>query len=422
MRHLTAYLALAAALLLLMPGPRDAAAQDGSLRIVAVVNDEVVSVRDVVERMRMTLLTTGIPDTPEVRRQLRDQALRVLIDERLYMQEAKKRNLYASQEEIDRTIEAVERQMNIPPGRFDQAVQRMGLDPKAFVENIRANLTWNRLVRARFFSTSNVTDAEVDEAVAKLQARAGQTEELVSEIMIPVDSPDQEATAKQTATQVVEQLRNKTSFAALALQFSRGATAANGGDIGWVQRGTLPDELEAALAGLERNSVSDPIRSVGGYYILGLRDRRRIAEVSAQDIKVTLSQIMLGLAANAQASDLENTLALARTVRETIGKCDDVESLAKELKAQGSGSLGTVRLVDLPENFRNAVKDLQVDQTSQPVATPRAVHIFTVCGREEPKSGVDRNQVRNSLVQQRISLMGQRYLQDLRRDATIEFR
>lgn len=67
-----------------------AMAQDGSLRIVAVVNDEVVTVRDVVERMRMTFATTGIPDTPEIRRRLREQALRVLVDERLYMQEAKK--------------------------------------------------------------------------------------------------------------------------------------------------------------------------------------------------------------------------------------------------------------------------------------------------------------------------------------------
>lgn len=422
MRRLIAILLLAIAQLGLAQTLQPARAQDGSLRILAIVNDEVVSVRDVAERMRMTLLTTGIPNTPEIQRQLREQSLRVLVDERLYMQEAKRRNFTLPQEEIDRAVENIERQMNVPAGRFEQAVQRMGLDPKAFIDNIRANLTWGRLVRGRYFSTNTITEQEVDEAVERLRARAGQTEELVSEILIPVDSPDQEESAKQTAKQVLEQLRTRGNFSALARQFSRGPTAANGGDIGWVARGTLPDEQEEALAKLERNSFSDPVRSTGGYYIFGLRDRRRVAEASAQDIKLTLSQIMIGLAPNAQAAEVETAMALARTVRESISKCEDVEPLAKELKAQGSGSLGTVRLADLPENFRNAVKDVQPNETSQPVATPRAVHIFTVCERDEPKSGIDRTQVRNSIAQQRIALMSQRYLQDLRRDATIEFR
>ncbi len=422
MRRLIAILLLAIAQLGLAQTLQPARAQDGSLRILAIVNDEVVSVRDVAERMRMTLLTTGIPNTPEIQRQLREQSLRVLVDERLYMQEAKRRNFTLPQEEIDRAVENIERQMNVPAGRFEQAVQRMGLDPKAFIENIRANLTWGRLVRGRYFSTNTITEQEVDEAVERLRARAGQTEELVSEILIPVDSPDQEESAKRTAEQVLEQLRTRGNFSALARQFSRGPTAANGGDIGWGARGTLPDEQEEALAKLERNSFSDPIRSTGGYYIFGLRDRRRVAEASAQDIKLTLSQIMIGLAPNAQAAEVETAMALARTVRESISKCEDVEPLAKELKAQGSGSLGTVRLADLPENFRNAVKDVQPNETSQPVATPRAVHIFTVCERDEPKSGIDRTQVRNSIAQQRIALMSQRYLQDLRRDATIEFR
>lgn len=399
-----------------------ASAQDGSLRIVAVVNDEVVSVRDVVERMRMTFATTGIPDTPEIRRQLREQALRVLVDERLYMQELKKRGVSVSQEELDRTIESVERQMNIPPGRFDQVAPRMGIDPGAFIENVRANLTWSRLVRARFFASNTITEPEIDEAVAKLRASAGQVEDLLSEIVIPVDSPDQEEAARQTATQVSQQLRERGNFAALARQFSRGATAANGGDIGWAPRGSLPDELDAAVAKLERNSFTEPVRSTGGYYIMGLRDRRRIAEASPEDVKVGLSQIMLGLAPNAQPSDVEATMALARTVRDLISKCEDIEPLARELKAQGSGAIGTVRLTDLPDNFRAAIADLKVNETSEPVAVPRAVHLFTVCSREEPKSGIDRNQVRNTLLQQRLALMSQRYLQDLRRDATIEFR
>lgn len=400
-----------------------AAAQENALRIIAVVNDDVISARDILERMRITLVTTGMRDTPELRRALRDQTLRALIDERLFMQEAKKRNISVSDEDVNRAVGLLERQMNIPPGSFADTFSRQGLDPDVMIGQIRADITRARLVRARFGATGGtIGEKEVDEAVEKLKALAGQTEELLAEIVIPVDSPDQEEQAKQTAERVLEQLRGGAPFPALARQVSRGSTASAGGDLGWVRRGTLDDDIEAAAAKLERGQLSEPVRALGGYHIILLRDRRRIAMADNSDAKITLSQIMLGLTPNSNAREIETVSSLARQVRETIASCNDVEPLAKELKAAGSGSLGTVRLADLPENFRNAVTDLKAGETSQPVVTQRAVHLFTVCDREQPKDAIDREQIRNTLFNQRLVLMGQRYLQDLRRDATIEFR
>ncbi|WP_374634205.1 peptidylprolyl isomerase [Ferrovibrio sp.] len=398
-------------------------AQENALRIVAVVNDDVISARDVIERMRITLATTGMRDSPELRRALRDQSLRALIDERLFMQEAKKRNITVSDEDVNRAIALLERQMNLQPGSFADTFTRQGLDSEVMIGQIRADLTRARLVRARFnVSGGTISDKEVDEAIQRLKSIAGQTEELLAEIVIPVDSPDQEQEAKQTAERVLEQLRGGAPFPALARQVSRGSTASAGGDLGWVRRGTLDEDIEAAASKLDRGQLSEPIRALGGYHIVLLRDRRRIAVTDTNDVKMTLSQIMLGLPQTQTQRDVENVTNLARTVRETIGSCGDIDALAQELKATGSGSLGNVRLGDLPENFRNAVTDLKAGETSQPVVTPRAVHLFTVCDREEAKDGFDREQIRTTLYNQRLVLTAQRYLQDLRRDATIEFR
>ena len=428
---LIAYSLFACCLLPLVMAPKPAQAQvqaqaqgqENNLRIVAVVNDDVISVRDVVERMRITLATTGMRDSPELRRALRDQSLRALIDEKLFLQEAKKRNMTVSEDDVNRAIGILEKQMNIQPGAFADTFARQGLDPDVMIAQVRADLIRARLIRARFAVTGGtVSDKEVDEAIAKLKSLAGQTEELLAEIVIPVDSLDQEQEAKQTADKVLEQLRSGVPFPALARQVSRGSTASAGGDLGWVRRGTLDEDVEAAAAKLEKGQVSEPVRALGGYHIILLRDRRRIAMSDVNDVKITLSQIMLGLPPNHTARDVETVSGLARTVRDTVGSCSDVESLAKELKASGSGSLGTVRLGDLPENFRDAVVDLKAGETSQPVVTQRAVHLFTVCDREQSKDEFDREQIRNTLLNQRLALMAQRYLQDLRRDATIEFR
>lgn len=399
-----------------------ASAQDNQLRIIAVVNDEIVTLRDLTERSKVVFATTGIPDTPETRRAVRDQSLRAIIDERLFLQEAKKRNYTVPQEDIDRTVSGLERQMNIPAGRFEEFMQRANLDPETILVQIRADISRNRLVRARFAGQTQIQDAEIDAAVARLQAQAGMLEDLLAEIIVPVDSPDQEEAARATADRLVKQMREGANFPALARQFSRGATAANGGDMGWVTRGALPDEQDAVIARLEKGDISAPVRSVGGYYIFLLRDRRKIAQIGPEDVKLTMKQVVLPIPQNSSAGDVQNLLGLANNTRDVIQSCDDVDALAAELKAPGSGSLGTVRLADLPENFRVAVSDLKANESSQPVVTSRAIHVFNVCAREEPKSGVDRNAVRQSLFSQRLQLLAQRYLQDLRRDATIEFR
>jgi peptidyl-prolyl cis-trans isomerase SurA len=391
-------------------------------RIVALVNDEVISLRDLNERMRIIMATTRLPDNnPEILRAVREQALRSLIDERLQMQESKKRNIAAAQQDVDNAIAMVERQMNIPPGRFEEYVQRNGVDPAAAVNQIRTELTWNRMVRARVGAQVTITEQEIDEAIARLKANAGQTEELISEILVPVDSPDQEAPQHQLALRIIEQVRGGANFPALARQFSRGTTAANGGDVGWVQRGTLNEETAAAIAKLNKGEVSEPIRTVGGWQIVALRERRRITLPGVEENRVTLKQLLLPIAANAPAAEVDAAIAKAREARNSIRSCDDVETVATKYEAPGSGSLGTLRVGDLPESFRQVVAPLNVNETSQPVRASRAVHIFTLCAKEEA-AGLNREDMRQTIFIRRAELMAQRYIRELRRDATIEFR
>lgn len=390
-------------------------------RIVALVNDDVISLRDVAERSQIIMATTRLPDTPEIRRAVRDQALRSLIDERLQLQEAKRRNITALQADVDSAIANIERQMNIPAGRFEEFAARSGVDPSAAINQIRNELTWNRMIRARVGAQVTITEQEIDEAIAKLRNNVGQTEDLISEILVPVDSPDQEEPQRQLAQRIIDQVKAGASFPALARQFSRGTTSAAGGDVGWVQRGTLAEEVDVVVAKLNKGELSEPIRTVGGWEIVALRDRRRIAMPGIEDTKVTLKQLLLPLAANATQADADAAIAKARSARGNIRSCDDVETVAQQIEATGSGSLGTLRLGDLPESFRQAVAQLNINQTSEPVRASRAVHLFTLCAKEDA-SGINRQDVRQNLLVRRAELMAQRYIRELRRDATIEFR
>ena len=71
-----------------------------------------------------------------------------------------------------------------------------------------------------------------------------------------------------------DRARAGEDFAALSRELSRAPNAAEGGQIGWVERGQLPPEFEAAVFGLAKGEVSDPVPSNAGWHVFQVTDRR----------------------------------------------------------------------------------------------------------------------------------------------------
>ena len=421
MRRLVTILSAAAVSVSLL-GPAGLTDAQEAQRIAAIVNDEVVSLRDLDRRIDLTIITANLANTPPVRQRLREQVLRSLVDERLQQQEATRRNITVSDEELDQQIAGLEQQNRIPDGRFEEYLKTNGIDKDTVMTQLRAELAWTKLVRQRLVPTIIVSDTEIEALVSKLKSTVGQNENLLAEILIAVDSPEQEEEAKRSATQLLEQIRGGANFTVVARQFSKGTTAAAGGDIGWIQPGALPEEIEAAVKTLNPGDISEPVRAAGGYYIIALRDRRQIQIGNTDDTKLTLKQIVLPLSATATAADIQSQMDLARTITESISGCADIDSVGQELQSTESGDLGTVRLGDLPVQLRNAVATLKADQISAPVQTPQSVRLLAVCKRVDVDSGIDNERIRSNLVVQRATMLQRRYLRDLRRDAVVELR
>ena len=92
-------------------------------RIAATVNDDIVSVFDLESRLRLVVASSGIRVTPALQRRLTQQVLRTLIDERLQMQEAKRRNIAVTKRDMSRAFEALEKQNRLKPGTFEAFVR-----------------------------------------------------------------------------------------------------------------------------------------------------------------------------------------------------------------------------------------------------------------------------------------------------------
>lgn len=411
---------IAALALLCLASPL--AAQE-TLRIAAVVNDEVISVYDLVNRTRLALISTGLPDTPEARRRVQPQVLRGLIDERIQAQEAAKQNIAATESDMQAAIAKIEENNRMPPGGLEIAIRNSNIEYSTVMAQIRANVLWQKLVTRKLRSTLQVGEDEIDEQMARIQAAQGTTEYLLAEIFMGVDTPEQDEDVRQTAAGLVEQLRRGVNFPDMARQFSQSASAAVGGDIGWVPSGTLDDEVEKVVERTPAGQVTDPIRSVAGYYIYGIRQRRTIAAPAADDARVTLVQLLLPVEQNAAQADIDAQTALAETVRETVSGCADLARVAKELGVPPPAEPQQLRIGDLAPRIREAVTSLKVGEASAPLRIDPGLLMVMVCVREDaPNNLPSRDDIAENLLRQRLDVLARRYLRDLRRASFVDVR
>ncbi|MEM7221500.1 MAG: peptidylprolyl isomerase [Pseudomonadota bacterium] len=409
---------LALALLIILParlsGP--ASAQD-TLRAAAVVNDEVISMLDLIMRTRLVVLASGLERTPEAEQRMRGQVLRSLIDERLQLQEATRLDIKLDPQQLDGALEQIAQQNNMTRQQFEQVLVRQQILPQTLRDQINGSLTWRSVLAIRLRPTIEISDEEVDEVIGRIKQNHGATQLRLSEIFLPVDSPDQEDVVRETGVRMMEQLGAGADFNALARQFSSSATASVGGDLGWIQAEQLPDELIEVVNQMSESQVSGPVRTFGGFYILFLRGTRQVSMGAAT---LDLKQLLFDYPASAGESEIAAVRGQAAQAAGQVAGCENFDALAQEIGGPGSGDVGKLKLTDLPEATQGAVANLAVGQASQPVEIPGGFAVLVVCDRVD--DGVDREQIRESLANQRLDIQARRYMRDLRRAANVDIR
>ncbi len=248
-------------------------------RIAAIVNEDAISISDVNDRLRLVIGSSGLPNSKEIREKLTPQVIGSLIEEQIKMQEAGRLEITVAQEEIDQGFGTVAAQNKISPEKFQTMLQRGGISIESMKRQIESQIAWSKVVQRQLRPQVIVSDADVDDMVERFHGNKGTKEYLIAEIFLPVDETSQESNVRQVANRLVGQIKNgKSPFYKLAQQFSKSAGSTQGGDLGWIQQGQLPEELDVVLKTLEKDQVSSAIRSLAGYHILYLREKRTISD------------------------------------------------------------------------------------------------------------------------------------------------
>jgi len=390
-------------------------------RIAAIVNDDAISVYDLLARLRMVILTSNLPDTKETRSSIAPRVLRILIDEQLQLQEAKKLSIGIEDSEVAASIQTLEGQLSLPEGGIKRILGEASIPYLTLENQIRAQIAWSKVVRLRLRPTVQVGRGEIETYLTNLKENLGKTEYRVGEIFLAVDNPSNEVAVRDRARQLAEEVLGGANFQALARQFSESASAAAGGDIGWVQPDQLQPELGEAVRNQEKGQLSEPVRTIAGYHLIIVGEQRN-EELPEPVEMVTLQQISLPFGAGATENDRQAQIELARIVGDVVTGCDDLESAGREMGARVSQRLADLKIPDLAPAMRDAITGLSESQASRPIENERDVAVVMVCERKRDTGLPSDAEVINKLAGEKLNLLAQRYMRDIRNSAFLDVR
>lgn len=248
------------------------AAAQGGPAIAAIVNKDIVTTRDLGERIQLAIGSTGLPDTAETKRQLAPQVLRGLIDETLQLQEAKRLRIQVLPEEIQRAFASIADRNRLTPDALMAALRARGVDPAVLRRQLEAQIAWIKVVNRELRNKVAVTRDQIEFALPKDAGGTGEVR--LAEILLPVYGGDQEAQVVANARQLAQSVERGADFAALARELSAGSSAAQGGDLGWLPLQTLLPEVRDAVQSLNPGQISAPVRGPSGVQLFRMLERR----------------------------------------------------------------------------------------------------------------------------------------------------
>lgn len=420
--HMSKHLArLAITIITMMAIPGLAIAQQNGLGIAAVVNEDVISVLDLHSRRAMIIASSDMVDSPETRARISPQVLRGLIDEKLMLQEAQRIGIEVHKEDIQGGVRRIAQSNNITVEQLENNMLNMGSSPTSLTSRIESEIAWQIFVGRSLSRKIKISDEEINDEIERIQASAGKPEYLLAEIFLPVDKPGQDGEVQQLAMRLMEQMKVGAAFKAIASNFSRSPTAQMGGDMGWVQASHLDPTLLNVVRQMKPGTVAMPIRTLGGYYLMLLRETRTSPGLQSGETSMKITQ--LHLLPTPQA-DMNQIAAQLTTMTAGVTSCATLDAIGKQSGSPMSGSMGLIKMSALPPPMRTVLSALAVGQPSKPIATGGGVAVMMVCERTNKAVDMEvvRADIEKRLKLKRLDIAAQRHLRDLRRMAFVDIR
>jgi peptidyl-prolyl cis-trans isomerase SurA len=404
--------------------------------VAAVVNDDVITVRELDQRVgliarRLTQQHAPVPPQD----QLRSQVLNQMVLERIQLEKAKEDGIVVSDADVQKTLQRLAAANNLSLDVYRSRIEAEGVPWALFTRDARNELTLSKLREKEVDSKVTVSDAEVANYIASQRGPGARAQQdlRIEHILVKVPAgaaQDVVDAAHAKAEAILKQAKSGAKFESLAKDDSQAADAKQGGDLGFKAPGNLPEAFVKGASALRPGEVApDVIRTDEGFEVMRLVDRRVGIGGSAADapklVQTHVRHILIRVGEGQSEAAARQKLL---EIRQQIEAGGDFAQFARTYSQDGSasqgGDLGWISPGETVPEFERAMNDLKDNEISEPVRSEYGYHLIQVLGRREAEGSVQQQMdlARQAIGQRKAEQAYADWLRQLRDSAYVQYK
>jgi peptidyl-prolyl cis-trans isomerase SurA len=396
-------------------------------RIIAVVNDEVITRHDLEEKVNLVtkqLANQGTPLPP--RPVLEKQLLERMINERAQLQFGKETGVRVDDFQLEKALSRIAQDNAMTLTQFRDALEKDGMSFVKFREDLRAEIILSRIKEREVLNKIVVSEAEIDNYLA--QAQKGRDSEYnLAHVLVQVPeqaTPERIRERKAKAEEALAKLKAGEDFRKVAAGYSDAPDALQGGALGWRAAGRLPAMFVEIVETLQVGEVTPVLRSANGFHIVKLLEKRgqdspaMVNQTQVRHILVKVSEVV-------SEADAKQRLA---QLKERLDYGADFAELARlhseDPSAANGGLLGWIPAGDTVPEFERTMNSLTINEVSEPVQTPFGWHLIQVLERrtQDVTGERQRQTARQAIRSRKADEAYQEWVRQLRDRAYVDTR
>lgn len=399
-------------------------------QVVAIVDDDVILQTELEARIntiatRLRAQGTGLPP----RDVLEERVLEQLITESIQLQRADKLGMRISDNELNETMNNIVERNGMTMVEFENQLASEGVTFRQAREQIRNEMLTSRVQQRQVGNRVRVTDREVDNYLAALEARGEDTAEYrLAYIFIEVDNPSNEASvnaAREQAQDLRQQIVDGRDFREVAVAESDASNALEGGDMGWRSESQLPSLVAPVVPELEVGVPSAVLENNSGFHLVMVMDKRGggqkqvIQQHKVRHILVRPSEAVPDATAEAKIRDIYAQLQDGASFAELAREYSD-----DPVSGSDGGNLGWVNRGQMVPAFEQAMLEADLNELRGPFRSQFGWHILQVQERRQKDiSGeVKKAEARQAIYRRKSETELQNWLREIRDEAFVEFK
>ena len=402
-------------------------------RIVAVVNDEVITMQELQSRLasierQMREQNVPLPPKNVIERQMLDR----MISDQVQLQEAKESGISVTDRELEESIQRIAKSNKLTLTDFRAALEKDNISWSKFREEIRSEITLARLREREVARRVSISDGEIENYLNNPDsgAKSDNVEVNISHIVLRLPenpTPDQLMRIGARAQSALDQIRRGEDFAKVAASVSEAPDGLKGGSLGLRPLDRLPTLYADAIKKLQPGEVSEVLRSPAGFHIIKLTEKHsgEINPLAMAAKQTHVRHILIKVNELVSVAEAEHKIAM---LKERLDNGADFAELARQysndLSASKGGDLGWLYAGDTVPEFEAAMDALKINQISAPVQSPFGFHLIQVLERRTGEVSIERQRMiaRQVLRERKADEVYQDWVRQLRDRAYVEDR